>query len=75
MDWKLRTDKACRLARGGRQRHKKNLWWNEVVNNAVNEKKKAWKLWKNVESKEEYLKAKEKDKTAVNIAKRDPQHE
>ena len=67
----MRTDKACGWTRGGRQQHKKSLWWNEVVNNVVNEKKKAWKLWKNVESKEEYLKAKKKDKTAVYIAKQD----
>ena len=48
-----------------------NLWWIEVVSDAVNEKRKTWKLLENGGSKEEYLKAKKKTKTAIYIAKRD----
>ena len=48
-----------------------NWWWIEVVSDAVNEKRKTWKLLENGGSKEEYLKAKKKTKTAIYIAKRD----
>ena len=48
--------------------HKK-WWWNEV-DNAVKEKQKAWKPWKNGDTKEEYLKAKKAAKTAVYFVKK-----
>ena len=35
------------------------------MNNAVNGKQKAWKLWKNGGTKEEYLKAKKAAKVGV----------
>ena len=54
-------DKTCGWAKGNHQRNKETWWWIEVVNievvtDAVNEKRKAWKLLKNWGSKEEYLK-------------------
>ena len=63
---------CCGWTKGARQRHKETWWWNEIVNDAVNEKRKAWKRWKNG-SKEEYLKATRKTKITVYIAKRDAQ--
>ena len=48
--------------------HKK-WWWNEV-DNAVKEKQKVWKPWKNGGTKEEYLKAKKAAKTAVYFVKK-----
>lgn len=64
-------NKTSGWAKGGHQRHKKTWWWIEVVSDAVNEKRKTWKLLENGGSKEEYLEANKKTKTAIYIAKRD----
>ena len=45
------------------------------MDNAVTEKRKAWKQWKNGDTKEEYLKAKKVAKTAVYLAKKVAQTE
>ena len=45
------------------------------MDNAVTEKRKAWKQWKNGDTKEEYLKAKKVAKTAVYLAKKFAQTE
>ena len=48
----------------------KKLGGGNDVGNAVKEKRKAWKQWKSGGTKEEYLKAKKADKTAVSFAKK-----
>ena len=69
------ADEICRWARGGCPWHKETWWWNNEMGNAVKEKQKAWKQWKNGGTKEEYLKAKKAAKTAVYFVKRDAQTE
>ena len=66
---------TCRWTRGGCPWHKETWWWNNEVDNVIKEKRKAWKLWKNGGSKEEYLKTKKAAKTAVYYAKKDAQTE
>ena len=52
------------------QRRKETWWWNSMVDAAVKEKRKLWKLWKKGESKEPYLVAKRKAKLEVFTAKK-----
>ena len=64
------ANEICGWKRGGCSRHKETWWWSNDVGNAVKEKRKAWKQWKSGGTKEEYLKAKKADKTAVSFAKK-----
>ena len=59
--------------RGGFPLHKETWSRSNDVDNAVKRNRKAWKQRKNGGTKEEYLKAKKADKTAVCFAKRDAQ--
>ena len=58
-------DEICGWTTSGCTWHREIWWWNSEVNNAVNGKQKAWKLWKNGGTKEEYLKAKKAAKVGV----------
>ena len=69
------ADEICGWTRGGCPCHKETWWWNNDVDNAVKEKRKGWKQWKNGGTKQEYLKAKKTAKTAVYFTKRDAQTE
>ena len=69
------TDETCGWTKGGVQRHKETWWWNEIVDDAIKAKRKAWKLWKNGGNKEDYLEMKRAAKSAVYFAKRDAQEE
>ena len=51
-------DKVCGKTKGGRVRHNETWWWNDAVNDAVEEKRRKWKQWKLGRSKEEYQLAK-----------------
>ena len=52
------VDKVCSKTKGGWVHNNKTWWWNNVVNDVVNEKPKKWKQRKLGESKEEYQLAK-----------------
>ena len=52
------ADETFEQTRGGCSRHKETWWWNNEVNNAVIEKRKAWKQWKNGGTKELHKAAK-----------------
>ena len=38
--------------------HQETWWWNDIVDNAIKEKRRQWKGWKAGGSKESYLKTK-----------------
>ena len=66
------ADEICGWTRGGCPQHKETWWWNSEVKNAVKEKRKAWKQWKNGGAKEKYLKAKKLLKQTIFCEKRCP---
>ena len=69
------ADEICGWTRSGFPRHKETCWWNNDVDNAVKEKRKARKQWENGGTKEVYLKAKKAAKIVAYFAKRDAQTE
>ena len=48
------TKVSCGLSKNGEWR-KQTWWWDSSVNDAVKEKKRPWKIWKNGGSKEDYI--------------------
>ena len=58
--WKLRqllkgnSESGCKEERG-----QEIWWWNEIVENATQEKRRLWKEWKACGSKESYLDGKD----------------
>ena len=63
------TNDVCGKSKKGVWRNE-TWWWNEDVENAVSEKRRLWKAWRNGGSKEEYLNAKRASKRAVFIARK-----
>ena len=51
------ADEMCEWTQGGCPRHKETWWWDNV-DNAVKEKRKAWKQWKNGGTKKNIWKPK-----------------
>ena len=62
------TNNICGMTKKGVYR-KETWWWNDEVNNAVVNKRRAWKEWKKGGSKEEYLKLKRDAKHTAEDAK------
>ena len=40
------VDKVCGKTKDGRVRHNDTWWWNDAVNDVVQEKRKKWTQWK-----------------------------
>ena len=62
------TDETCRWTKRP-ARHSQTWWWNDEVDQCINEKRRLWKEWKSVGSKNLYLEAKHRARTAVYAAK------
>ena len=63
------SDDVCGWTKGP-PRHKETWWWNDKVDDAVKQKRKLWKEWKQGKiDKNDYLEAKRKAKRAVYQAK------
>ena len=58
------TEVSCGLSKNGKWL-KQTWWWDNSVNDAVKEKRRLWKIWKNGGSKEDYVLAKKVDKRRV----------
>ena len=56
------SDSVCGWTKGP-VRRRETWWWNRDVDNAVKEKRRLWKEWKQGGSKEPYLAAKRKAKS------------
>ena len=68
---------VCGMTKGPR-RHKETLWWNEVVAEAVKEKKIKYRKWKKENTKEarkEYKKSRRNAKRVICSAKEKKQKE
>ena len=68
------TDAACGWTRGP-PRHKVTWWWNDDIEEAVKEKRRLWKSWKDDGSKGKYLEVKRAAKRAVYHAKKAAEEE
>ena len=63
-------DKTCGWTKGA-PRHKEAWWWDDTVDNVIKLKRKLWKEQKkDIKSKEEYLIAKRRAKSAQYFAKK-----
>ena len=64
------TEKTCGRSKGGRK-NRATWWWNSEVEEAIKEKRKAWKAYRKKKgSREAYTTANKKAKHAVYLAKR-----
>ena len=63
------SDEVCGKTKGP-PRHKVTWWWNDNVAQAVEEKRRLFRLWKNGGSKRNYLEAKKAAKRAVYDARK-----
>ena len=55
-------------------RPKDTWWWDDTIDNVIKLKRKPWKEWKKgIKSKEEYLVAKRRAKSALDILQRNLQ--
>ena len=63
------SDSVCGWTKGP-VRRREMWWWNRDVDNAVKEKRRLWKEWKQGNSKEPYLAAKRRAKSVVYAAKK-----
>ena len=63
------TEVSCGLSKNGKWL-KQTWWWDNSVNDAVKEKRRLWKIWKNGGSKEDYVLAKKVAKRRVFPAKK-----
>lgn len=63
------TEKSCGFTKKGNWR-KQTWWWDESVSDAVNEKRRLWKIWKSGGSRERYVEAKRVAKQVVFAAKK-----
>ena len=62
------TDETCRWTKGP-ARHSQTWWCNDEVDQCIKEKRRLWKEWKSGGSKNLYLEAKRRVRTAVYAAK------
>ena len=62
------TDETCGWTKGP-ARHSQTWWWNDEVDQCIKEKRRLWKEWKSGGSKNLYLEAKCRARTAVYAAK------
>ena len=62
------TDETCGWTKGP-ARHSQTWWWNDEVDQCIKEKRRLWKEWKSGGSKNLYLEAKRRARTAVYAAK------
>ena len=60
---------ACGMSKNHNWR-KETWWWNREVDALVKAKRKAWKIWKNGGSRDDYNRAKRNAKKAIYLAKR-----
>ena len=67
------SDTACGWTQGGKPRWKEKLWWNDVVDCAIKEKRWLRKEWEKGGDKEKFLQAKGKAKSVVYVARKSSQ--
>ena len=68
------TKVSCGLSKNGKQ-SKETRWWDSSVNDAVKEKRRLWKIWKNGSGKEDYVLAKKVAKQNVFATKKKAEKE
>jgi len=59
------TETVCGKIKGGPTLHNETWWWKRDVDNAIKEKRKLWKQWKDRGSKTLYMEAKKRAKNVV----------
>ena len=62
------TDETCGWTKGP-ARHSQTWWWNDEVDQCIKKKRNLWKEWKSGGSKNLYLEANRRARTAVHAAK------
>ena len=68
------TEETCGISKQ-RKWHKQTWWWDNSVDNAVNEKRRLFKIWKKGGSKEDYTLVKKIAKQTVLAAKKKAENE
>ena len=63
------SEVSCGLSKNGKW-CKQTWWWDTSVNDAVKEKRRLWKIWKNGGSKEDYVLAEKVAKLTMFAAKK-----